>query len=219
MRNFFVGLLVAVAVLGAGCGKNFDANIRYAESDMKEAFAADKKYCAAIARGKTPIPPVNYSYIPDQAYRYSGTVYDGRNQYQYSGTGYVDNSQARMHQGAQNLGFAIGYAIAVTRRENECLENLGWKKKAEISEEDAKKIKFNEEWKTVYAKHKGDPRREEVFQCLTYFFNDLSYSDTQKVMDKTIETNGDFLDQSYAHIRDLAEKGLLYKKEGENNSP
>lgn len=188
-------------LLTTGCATKFDANPNYASPYMADNLSRDKEYCEQMARGHTPPPPVDFSYIPDQKINYKGTVADGYRSYQYQGAASVDNSYARASQGMQNLGFALGYAFAVTSRENKCMQALGWKKQAELTDLDNKRVAFNDIWVTLYNSHKGDPDRDLIFYAMALFVSDLSATKKEETYTATIQSNGQNIEKVYSGLK------------------
>lgn len=213
MKNIFFPLAMLMLMLMAGgCATKFEMNPNYATSVMEQNLKRDESFCHSYSRGVTAIPPMDYSYIPDQKINYSGIINTQRGSYNYSGTGYIDNSYARSQQGAENLGFAIGYAISVTRKENQCMKLLGWEKEKDLSEVDVKRIKFNEYWKRTYDRNANDPLREKIFLHMKYWFNEIN-KDKVDSYEKTIASNGASVDRLYLDVRDI-----IVKLEGEKVS-
>lgn len=194
-------ICVLFFLLATGCATKFDINPNYANPYMSESLSRDKEYCEQVARGQTPIPPVNFSYIPDQKFNYKGTVGDGFNNYQYQGTARVDNSAARSQQGMQNLGFALGYALATTSNTNKCMQSLGWKKQAEITDAESKRIAFNDVWTDLYNRHEGDPDRDLIFYAMALHISALPAAKKQEIYGSTVQSKGQNIETVYCGLK------------------
>lgn len=98
------------------------------------------------------------------------------------------NSMAAAHAGAQNLGFAIGYAIAVTRKENDCMERLGWKKTADLTPDDREVLRVRSLFYKLYNEMQPSKEYWEVLYGMGQYMLSLSPEEQNALTARWIES-------------------------------
>ncbi len=130
-----------------GCSSKFVANKNYPSANIEDMLKYDKDFCHEVARGRTPVPQLQN--LPERGYsvQTQGNIQGiGLYPAYYNQTTYIDNTSNYNNIAASNLGFAIGFAIAITRRENDCMERLGWVTKSDLTPEIQQMISDNDKY-------------------------------------------------------------------------
>lgn len=202
-----------------GCSSKFVANKNYPSANIEDLLKYDKDFCHEVARGRTPVPQLQN--LPERGYsvQTQGNIQGiGLYPAYYNQTTYIDNTSSYNNIAASNLGYAIGFAIAITRRENDCMERLGWVTKSQMTPaiqqmiaENDKYAKDDIELKKIMDSCASDPMFEDVSNFIVIQIQNMT-PEQRKSMHTSFRKNPESFKGFYAREKKRYEQ-IMYEIE------